>query len=74
MPRKFISPYTPRRRRSGRVVVVWITTFAVLLWLTWYFTSRGKEGAAPEYIRPGRGLRGAPYGGEAAGADAGEGQ
>jgi hypothetical protein len=56
-------------------VVVWVTLFVVFLWLTWYYTSGGKEGAMPdaaERIRPGRGLNEEPYAGAGAGTGEGE--
>jgi hypothetical protein len=75
MAGKYFSPYAPRRRRSAQLVIVWLTLFVVILWLTWYYTSGGKGGAmsdAAERIRPGRGLNGAPYAGAGAGAGEGE--
>ncbi|KAL2185057.1 hypothetical protein L209DRAFT_690972 [Thermothelomyces heterothallicus CBS 203.75] len=57
MPRGYFSPYAPRRRRSPRLVLIWVSVFLFLLWITWYITTRHKEEAAPyveEFIHPGR--------------------
>lgn len=57
MPRQYFSPYAPRRRRSARLVAVWLATFLFVLWMTWYVTSRQRERAVPyvdEFLaRPG---------------------
>ncbi|EAQ86712.1 predicted protein [Chaetomium globosum CBS 148.51] len=51
MARAYFSPYAPRRRRSPQVVVVWVSMFAFILWLTWYITTRHKE-YADEFMHP----------------------
>ncbi|KAK4101413.1 hypothetical protein N658DRAFT_425687 [Parathielavia hyrcaniae] len=60
MPKKYFSPYAPRKPRSPRLVLVWMSTFVFVLWVTWYITTRQKERAAPyveEFIHSGRGPR-----------------
>lgn len=57
MARAYFSPYAPRRRRSPQVVVVWVSMFAFILWLTWYITTRHKE-YADEFMHPGSMARG----------------
>ncbi|KAK4140875.1 uncharacterized protein C8A04DRAFT_31535 [Dichotomopilus funicola] len=55
MARKYFSPYAPRRRRSPQVVVIWVSIFVFLLWLTWFITTRHKEEARPyvdEFMHP----------------------
>ena len=42
-----ISPYSPRRRRSARLVIIWLATFLLVLWLTWYVSTRHAERAKP---------------------------
>jgi hypothetical protein len=75
MAGKYFSPYAPRRRRSARLVVIWMSLFVIILWLTWYYTSgKGAMSEAAERIRPGRGLNEAPYAGAGAGAGTGEGE
>jgi hypothetical protein len=57
MARKYFSPYAPRRRRSPQVVLVWVSLFVFILWLTWWITTRHKEEATPyvdEFMHPGR--------------------
>ncbi|AEO71346.1 uncharacterized protein THITE_2171570 [Thermothielavioides terrestris NRRL 8126] len=58
MSNKYFSPYAPRRPRSPRLVILWLTTFALVLWLTWYVSTRHRERAAPyvdEFLHPGGG-------------------
>ncbi|KAH6850997.1 putative nicotinamide riboside protein [Chaetomium sp. MPI-CAGE-AT-0009] len=60
MARTYFSPYAPRRRRSPQVVLVWVSMFVFILWVTWYITTRHKEEASPyvnEFMHPGRMVR-----------------
>ncbi|KAK4122605.1 hypothetical protein N657DRAFT_681608 [Parathielavia appendiculata] len=60
MPKEYFSPYAPRRPRSPRLVLIWVSTFVFILWMTWYIATRHKERAAPyveEFMHPGRGPR-----------------
>jgi hypothetical protein len=60
MPRQFISPYAPRRRRSARLVLIWVATLLLTIWITWYISTRQRERAQPyveEFMHPGSGGR-----------------
>jgi hypothetical protein len=57
MAKKYFSPYSPRRRQSRRVVLVWVSTFVFILWLTWFISTRRREQALPyvdEFMHPGQ--------------------
>ncbi|KAL2265377.1 hypothetical protein VTJ83DRAFT_6477 [Remersonia thermophila] len=50
------SIYTPRRRRSPRFILLYFGTFAFILLVTWYISTRHAETARPyvqEFLRPG---------------------
>jgi hypothetical protein len=52
--------YAPRRRRSPRLVIIWVTVFILVAWMTWYVSTRHRERAAPyvkEFLRPGTGFQ-----------------
>ncbi|KAK4241084.1 hypothetical protein C8A03DRAFT_12619 [Achaetomium macrosporum] len=51
----YLSPYSPRKRRSARLVAAWMFTFVFILWMTWYISTRHREKAKPiveEFLRP----------------------
>ncbi|KAK4157495.1 hypothetical protein C8A00DRAFT_29644 [Chaetomidium leptoderma] len=57
MAGKFLSPYSPRRRRSARLVVIWVSLFLFILWMTRRISTRQPETAKPyvdDFVRPGR--------------------
>ncbi|KAL2195877.1 hypothetical protein P885DRAFT_70023 [Corynascus similis CBS 632.67] len=57
MARTYFSVYAPRRRRSPRIVLIWVSIFVFLVWLMWFITTRHKGEATPyveEFIHPGR--------------------
>ncbi|KAK3901439.1 hypothetical protein C8A05DRAFT_34873 [Staphylotrichum tortipilum] len=57
MAKKYFSPYSPRRRQSPRLVLVWVSTFVFILWMTWYISTRHREQARPyvdEFMHPGQ--------------------
>ncbi len=69
MPRQYFSPYAPRRRRSTRLVLIWVSLFVFILYVTWYL-SRHREQTKPyveEFMHPGavKGAREARDAGEA---------
>lgn len=50
-----VSLYAPRRRRSGRLVLVWMATLVFAVWVTWYITTRHSQTAKPyvnEFLHP----------------------
>jgi len=58
MARSLYSPYGPRPRRSGVLVLLWMATFLFILFVTWYITTRHGETAreyAREFAKPGIG-------------------
>ncbi|KXX80696.1 hypothetical protein MMYC01_202100 [Madurella mycetomatis] len=62
MARQFYAPwgYAPRRRRSARLVIIWMAVFVLAGWTTWYISTRQRERAAPyikEFLRPGSGFQ-----------------
>jgi len=53
----FYSPYGPRRRRSGKLVLLWMAIFIGIVWYMWYLSKRGETArlyaAADEFVHPG---------------------
>ncbi len=31
--------YAPRRRRSARLIIIWVSIFLLMLFMTWYYNS-----------------------------------
>ncbi|KAL2116619.1 hypothetical protein VTJ04DRAFT_8787 [Mycothermus thermophilus] len=53
---KLFSPYARPRRRSPRLVLVWLGTFFFLLFLVWYLNTRHREASravVEEFLHPG---------------------
>lgn len=58
MPKTYFSPYSPRRRRSARLVLIWVFMFVFIAYMTWYISTRHREQATPyvkDFIHPGTG-------------------
>jgi hypothetical protein len=45
MARMLYSPYGPRARRSPQVIILYMACFLLILFLTWYLTTRHPETA-----------------------------
>ncbi|KAK0654545.1 hypothetical protein QBC41DRAFT_332115 [Cercophora samala] len=43
MAKQYFSPYAPRTPRSPRLVLIWISCFLFLLWLTWFLSGRSMD-------------------------------
>ncbi|KAK8025732.1 hypothetical protein PG990_003555 [Apiospora arundinis] len=65
MPSIRFSPYAPRRRRSARLVLVWMAVLSFILFVTYYFKTRQQATALSEPFAEGILMHDKAAGGEA---------